>query len=90
VPLSLLLFLLVVEGLSRLLKEAMDNDSFKGVHIGTSCNVTHLLFVDDILIFYEGTKRVIEKFRDIMPLFCKATGVTINLQKSTISTWSFF
>jgi hypothetical protein len=35
------------------------------------------------------SKRVIEKFKDIMTLFCKATGMTINLQKSTISMWGF-
>jgi hypothetical protein len=86
-PLSPLLFLLIVEGLSRLLKEAFENGSFKGVNIGTSCNITHLLFVDDILIFCEGSRRVVEKFRDIMDLFCKVTCMKINLQKSTISLW---
>jgi hypothetical protein len=51
-PLSPLRFLLIVEGLSRLLKEATINDSFKGVNIGTYCNNTHLMFIDDILVFY--------------------------------------
>jgi hypothetical protein len=69
--------------LSRLIKEASKNGSFKGVNIGTTCNITHLLFVDDILIFYEGTRRVIEKFKGILDLFCKATSMIINLEKST-------
>jgi hypothetical protein len=70
-PLSPLLFLLIVEGLSRLLKEALENGSFKGVIIGQSYNITHLLFVDDILIFYEGSRRVVEKFKVIMDLFVR-------------------
>jgi hypothetical protein len=77
-----LIFLLVVEELSRLIKEASKNGSFKGVNIGTTYNITHLLFVDDILIFCEGTRRVIEKFKSILDLFCKAIGMIINLEKS--------
>jgi hypothetical protein len=70
-PLSPLLFLLIVEGLSRLIKEAIENGSFKGICIGPTCNITHLLFVDDILIFCEGTRRIVEKFKNILELFCK-------------------
>jgi hypothetical protein len=43
--------------------------------------------VDDILIFCEGTRRIVEKFKNILELFCKATGMIINLDKSTISMW---
>jgi hypothetical protein len=50
------LFLLIVEGLSRLLKKPSENGSFKGVYIGTSCNIKHLLFVDDKLILCEGPR----------------------------------
>jgi hypothetical protein len=50
-PLSLLLFLLIVEGLSRLLKEASENGSIKGICIEQDCNITHILFVDDVQIF---------------------------------------
>jgi hypothetical protein len=86
-PLSPLLFLLIAKGLSRLLKEAYENGSFKGINIDTSCNITHILFVDDILIFCEGSRRVLEKFKDIKDLFCKASSMKVNLQKSTIFVW---
>jgi hypothetical protein len=72
-PLSPLLFLLVVEGLSRLIKEVAYRGSFKGICIGLACNITHLLFMDDILIFCECTRRIVEKFKNILELFCKAT-----------------
>lgn len=68
-PSSPLLFLLMTRGSSRLLKEASKNGSFKGVNVRTSCNNTHLLFIVDILIFHEGSVKVIENFRDIMDLF---------------------
>jgi hypothetical protein len=78
--LSPLLFLLIAKGLSRFLKEAFENSSIKGINIDTSSNIPHLLFVDDILIFYEGSRRDIEKFKDIMDLFYKALCMKINLQ----------
>jgi hypothetical protein len=83
-PLSPLLFLLIVKGLSRLLKEASENGSFKGICIGLACNITHLLFMDDIMIFCEGSRRIVKKFKNILDLFYKATSMIINLDKSTI------
>jgi hypothetical protein len=49
-PLSPLLFLLVVECLSRLLKEVVVKGSFHGLKVASSNFVSHLLFVDDVLI----------------------------------------
>jgi len=59
--------------LNWLLKEVSYNGSFKGVIIGHSYKIIHLLFVDDILILYEGTRRVVENFKVITYLFYKAT-----------------
>jgi hypothetical protein len=84
--LSPLLFLLILKGPGRDIKEATKNGSLKGVHIGTSCNIIHSVFVDGIFILCEGSRRDI-KFRDIMELFYKVIGMIINLQKSTISLW---
>jgi hypothetical protein len=55
-PLSPLLVLLIVEGMSRFLEEAPENGKFKWIDIGPTCNITHLLSMDDILIFYECSK----------------------------------
>jgi hypothetical protein len=85
--LSPILFLLIVEGLSRLLKEAKGNGSIKWVLIGVSCNITHPLFVNDILILCKGTKRVIENSKGIMDLFNKATRTVINMEKSIMTLW---
>jgi hypothetical protein len=72
-PLSPLLFLLVVEGLSRALSEAKRTGSFSGIKISPSLQVTHLLFVDDILIFNSGSRTEAETLKNILSLFSKAT-----------------
>eukprot|EP01018_Ginkgo_biloba_P004985 Gb_28741 [translate_table: standard] len=84
-PLSPLLFLLVAEGLSRALGEAKITGQLKGIKIGGSTYLTHLLFVDDILLFCEGSRRDIMKLKEILDLYCAATVMMINLNKSSIS-----
>jgi hypothetical protein len=49
-PLSPYLFLLVAEGLSRAIQEAKRNKVIKGIRIGGEEHLTHLLFVDDVLL----------------------------------------
>ena len=49
--------------------------------------ITHLLFVDDILLFCNGSIRV-GKLSEILQLFCKATGMILNEQKSTTTTFT--
>jgi hypothetical protein len=47
-PLSPLLFLLVVECLSRLMKNVVDEGTFHGLKVTISIYISHLLFVDDV------------------------------------------
>lgn len=53
-PLSPLLFLIVMEGLSRLIASEKRVGRLKHIKITKQCSVSHLLFVDDILIFLDG------------------------------------
>ena len=50
-PLSPLLFLLTVEGLSRAIKEHVLAKNIEGIPVGRGINITHLMFVDDIILF---------------------------------------
>jgi len=85
-PLSPLLFLLVVEGLSMALKEAKSIRTFNDIPVTHLFSLTHLLFVDDVLIFCNGLRGDVEQLRTILDLFNRATSMQINNSKSTLYT----
>ena len=83
---SPLLFLLVAKGLSRALRGARAEGHFTGIQLAPNLNITHLLFVDDVLIFCSGTRGESRVLQEILDLFSKATGMEINIGKSTLTT----
>eukprot|EP00253_Pinus_taeda_P010417 PITA_10417 len=83
-PLSPLLFLLVAEGLSRLIHKARREGKVKGIEVAINLFISHLLFVDDILIFTNGSSNEIKEYKSIFDLFLIATGMEINTRKSQI------
>lgn len=83
-PLSPLLFLLVAEGLSQLIHKARRDGKVKGIEVAINLFITHLLFVDDILIFTNGSPNEIKEYKSIFDLFLKASGMQINSRKSQI------
>ena len=85
-PLSPLLFLLVAKGLRRSIREAKRLRTFRGIQIALDLQLTHLLFVDDVLIFCSSSARDLNTLTKIVYLFSIATGMEINVGKSTLST----
>jgi len=63
----------VAKGLSRSLIEAKRAKSFKGVHLEGPFFLSHLLFVDDILIICDGSMRDLIKLENILDLYCSPT-----------------
>ena len=49
-PLSPLIFILVIEGLSLLIKDARSNGLIRGIKLSSSLTLSHLLFVDDAIL----------------------------------------
>eukprot|EP00253_Pinus_taeda_P035974 PITA_35974 len=83
-PLSPLLFLLVAEGLSQLICLAKREGTVKGLEVAVNMFISHLLFVDNILLFSNGNLNEIKELKNILDLFMKVTGMQINYRKSQL------
>ena len=81
-PLSPLLFIMLIEGLSLLIAEARRIGKLKGIKISPQLFLTHLLFVDDVLLFGMGTFDDWMAFKEILDTFCEASGMCISSNKS--------
>ena len=82
-PLAPLLFLVVAEGLSRALLSARNNGFFRGISFGNEISLTHVLFVDDIVMITDGSAQSLSMLYEILMEFSKATGMMINEDKSS-------
>ena len=47
--------------------------------------MTHLLFVDDILIFSNGSRREVDKLKIMFALFAYGSGIVFDVAKSSMS-----
>ena len=84
-PLSPYLFLLCVEGLSSLIRKAVERQQVCGI---LSCTdrvcISHLLFVDDSFIFYQATLEESQHLLEILRRYEAASGQAINRQNTSI------
>ena len=81
-PLSPYLFILVVEGLSRIIKEVVGQNEFQGPLVGNFLSLSHLLFVDDVLLFCYGNERNLKKLLESLDLFCDDTCMEVDYNNS--------
>jgi len=63
-------------------KVIVQNGLIKGIKISNDLSITHLLFVDDVILFGMGTIEDWTAFKVILETFCEASGMNINLDKS--------
>jgi hypothetical protein len=82
---SPLLFLLVIEGFSNAIGNVARIGEFQGIQVTPGMRITHLLFVDDVLIFCSGRVGDAEILTEILSLFRSSIGMQINIQKSTLT-----
>ncbi|KAL0362050.1 UNVERIFIED_CONTAM: hypothetical protein Scaly_1160200 [Sesamum calycinum] len=84
-PLSLYLFLFCAEVISSLISSAERAGELKGVAINRGGpQISHLLFVDDTLIFCQATSEAMHYIRRILRTLEATLGLKINLEKSSI------
>jgi hypothetical protein len=85
-PLSPLLFLLIMEVLSRMLKIAGERGFIKGFQVGRSGNssvsVSHLLYADDTILFCDAHLEQLLYIRLVLTCFEAVTGLKVNMTKS--------
>lgn len=78
-PLSPMLFVIVVEALHAMLLKATPRNIFHGFHVENSLeDVSHLQFVDDILIFCNAKIEEVQTLKYILHWFDLCYGMKIN------------
>ena len=83
-PLYTFLFLLIADALSKLIYHAKRVGSYKGIMVTSSNELSHILFVDDVVMMGEGTWEKFRGVEQILDLYKKATGMHINVEKSIL------
>jgi hypothetical protein len=83
-PLSPLLFILVMESLSLLLKNSQRQGILSGIKVARFTKILHILFVDDILLLTKASIMEWKEIERIVQLFCSVSGLKVNLTKSTV------
>ncbi|KAA3472832.1 reverse transcriptase [Gossypium australe] len=84
-PLSPFLFLFCGEGLFSLMRLAMKGRTIRGVKASKSGpQVSHLLFVDDCILFEEATERGTNSLKQILHEYEIYSGQSVNYTKSII------
>lgn len=81
---SPLLFLFVAEGLSQLVLKPKREGTMRGLDVAVNMFISHILFVDDVLLLSNGNISEIKELKRILELFMKATRMQVNYRKSQL------
>ncbi|GKD59513.1 putative RNA-directed DNA polymerase, eukaryota, reverse transcriptase zinc-binding domain protein, partial [Tanacetum coccineum] len=84
-PLSPFLFIIVMEGLHLALKDVVDTGLLYGTNVGdTSYNISHLFYVNDVVIISDWNKQDMGNIIRILQVFYLALGLKLNISKSHV------
>ncbi|VFQ69024.1 unnamed protein product [Cuscuta campestris] len=83
-PLSPLLFIIALEGLSRFLNHQFSLGYISQFSAGRNFTPCHVLYADDIILFTKADSRNLLRLRELLSLFMKASGQEINYSKSQV------
>ncbi|KAJ0757712.1 putative RNA-directed DNA polymerase [Helianthus annuus] len=81
-PLSPFLFVIVMEALTGIMKEAESVGLFHGVRVTSDGpSLTHLIYADDVMFIGEWSVSNVNNLRRILRCFYLASGLKVNLEK---------
>nr|GEX73654.1 RNA-directed DNA polymerase, eukaryota, reverse transcriptase zinc-binding domain protein [Tanacetum cinerariifolium] len=84
-PLSLFVFILVMEGLHNAFIKAVGNGLISGININNfNINISHLFFADDVIITTGWNARDLENIIRVIHVFYLASRLKINIHISNI------
>ncbi|XP_015957322.1 uncharacterized protein LOC107481560 [Arachis duranensis] len=82
-PMSPYLFVLCMERLACYISHKVVEGVWKPVSVTRGGpKFSHLMFADDLLLFYQATKSQVQMVMHSLNIFCKASGMKVNLEKS--------
>lgn len=84
-PLSPYLFILLINVLSILIKQAVDMENLKGIKLNRWCpTLSYLFLADDPIFFLDGWLQECQNLANILNQYCLATEQAVNRNKSRI------
>lgn len=84
-PLSPYLFILIAEGLSRIIQNKVEEGTISGIQASRGCpKVSHLLFTNDTILFCKAADSEARSVMDILHLYKTASGQVVNENKSEV------
>nr|GEY71683.1 RNA-directed DNA polymerase, eukaryota [Tanacetum cinerariifolium] len=83
-PLSLYLFILIMESLHMSFSRAVNEGLFKGIQLHGSISISHLFYADDAMFIGEWSDANLKSIVNILKCFFLASGLKINIHKSQV------
>ena len=83
-PLSPYLFVLAMEGLGGIIRQATQNSVFKYHWRCAPNNITHISFADDLMLYCHADNGSVAILKSCLDKFSNFSGLTINQAKSSI------
>ncbi|GJY46578.1 RNA-directed DNA polymerase, eukaryota [Tanacetum coccineum] len=83
-PLSLFIFILIMESLHISFQRAVNAGMFKGIVLDSSMQLSHIFYADDAVFVGQWSNSNIDTIVHVLKCFHYASGLSINMSKSKI------